>query len=109
MRTFPLSWLFAVLISTVNFQFDVFAKVRCTRINAQLGEYAVQNLLPLASILDAEPHHINGLLSASCEFGLYRAICLPSPQLIRKLNPLQVLAAIKRAIVQFTGAHFERK
>ncbi|MCC3515055.1 hypothetical protein [Microcoleus sp. PH2017_18_LLB_O_A] len=32
-------------------------------INAQLGEYAVQNLLPLASILDAEPHHINGLLN----------------------------------------------
>jgi hypothetical protein len=28
---FPLSLLFAVLISTVNFQFDVFAKVRCTR------------------------------------------------------------------------------
>jgi len=32
-------------------------------INAQLGEYAVQNLLPLASILDAEPHNINGLLN----------------------------------------------
>ena len=31
MRAFPLSFLFAVLISTVNFQFDVFAKVRCTR------------------------------------------------------------------------------
>ncbi len=32
-------------------------------INAQLGEYAVQNLLPLASILDADPPHINGLLN----------------------------------------------
>jgi len=31
LRAFPLSFLFAVLISTVNFQFDVFAKVRCTR------------------------------------------------------------------------------
>ena len=33
MRTFPLSLLFAVLISTVNFQFDVFAKVRCTQLS----------------------------------------------------------------------------
>ena len=32
-------------------------------INAQLGDYAVQNLLPLASILDAKPHNINGLLN----------------------------------------------
>ncbi|MCW6050670.1 hypothetical protein K4039_11390, partial [Lyngbya sp. CCAP 1446/10] len=31
LRAFPLSFLFAVLISTVNFQFDVFAKVRCTQ------------------------------------------------------------------------------
>ncbi|MEG3927958.1 hypothetical protein [Microcoleus sp. D3_18a_C4] len=32
-------------------------------INARLGEYAVQNLLPLASILDAEPSNINALLN----------------------------------------------
>lgn len=32
-------------------------------INARLGEYAVQNLLPLASILDAEPNNINALLN----------------------------------------------
>jgi hypothetical protein len=32
-------------------------------INARLGECAVQNLLPLASILDAEPNKINGLLN----------------------------------------------
>ncbi|MCC3409230.1 MAG: hypothetical protein JGK17_27410 [Microcoleus sp. PH2017_10_PVI_O_A] len=32
-------------------------------INAQLGEYAVQNLLPLASIIDAEPSNINSLLN----------------------------------------------
>jgi len=31
LRAFPLSFLFAVLTSTVNFQFDVFAKVRCTQ------------------------------------------------------------------------------
>ncbi|MEG4235919.1 hypothetical protein QUA40_28365, partial [Microcoleus sp. Pol11C3] len=34
------SLLFAVLISTVNFQFDVFAKVRCT----QHREEAIANL-----------------------------------------------------------------
>ena len=38
MRAFPLSFLFAVLTSTVNFQFDVFAKVRCT-----LEEYYLYN------------------------------------------------------------------
>jgi hypothetical protein len=32
-------------------------------LNNQLGEYTVQNLLPLASIIDAEPQNINNLLS----------------------------------------------
>jgi len=32
-------------------------------INARLGECAVQNLLPLASIIDAEPNNINALLN----------------------------------------------
>ncbi|MDF0553698.1 hypothetical protein [Kamptonema sp. UHCC 0994] len=32
-------------------------------LNNQLGEYAVQNLLPLASIIDAEPQNINNLLN----------------------------------------------
>ncbi len=32
-------------------------------VNARLGEYAVKNLLPLASIIDAEPRHIHSLLN----------------------------------------------
>jgi hypothetical protein len=32
-------------------------------INTKLGEYAVKNLLPLASIIDAEPRHIHSLLN----------------------------------------------
>lgn len=32
-------------------------------INDRLGEYAVKNLLPLASIIDAEPRHIHSLLN----------------------------------------------
>ena len=32
-------------------------------VNAKLGEYAVKNLLPLASIIDAEPSNINSLLN----------------------------------------------
>ncbi|MEG4861726.1 hypothetical protein QUB75_30840, partial [Microcoleus sp. K1-B6] len=38
------SLLFAVLISMVNFQFDVFAKLRCTRI--KLGGIALRTMLP---------------------------------------------------------------
>jgi hypothetical protein len=41
LKTFPLSLLFAVPISTVNFLFDVFAKVRCT---ADKGTDRVLNL-----------------------------------------------------------------
>ncbi|HBK97813.1 MAG TPA: hypothetical protein DD001_11090 [Microcoleaceae bacterium UBA10368] len=32
-------------------------------VNARLGEYAVKNLLPLASIIDAEPRNIHSLLN----------------------------------------------
>ncbi|MEG3877322.1 hypothetical protein QT972_08055 [Microcoleus sp. herbarium7] len=32
-------------------------------VNARLGEYAVKNLLPLASIIDANPRNIHSLLN----------------------------------------------
>jgi hypothetical protein len=32
-------------------------------INDRLGQYAVKNLLPIASIIDAEPRHIHSLLN----------------------------------------------
>ena len=49
MRAFPLSFLFAVLISTVNFQFDVFAKVRCT-LAIDRSQWGCINLFTIALI-----------------------------------------------------------